>query len=92
MELKDVEHLAHLARINLSEDEKASFLNDMKSILGYIDQISSVDTSGVDLTLPDHRNIIRDDIATNETGSHTEALLSEAPESENGFVKVKQIL
>ncbi len=92
MELKDVEHLAHLARINLPEDEKASFLNDMKSILGYIDQISSVDTSGVDLTLPDHRNIIRDDIATNETGFHTEVLLSEAPESENGFVKVKQIL
>lgn len=92
MELKDVEHLAHLARINLPEDEKASFLNDMKSILGYIDQISSVDTSGVDLTLPEHRNIIRDDVALNETGSQTDALIAEAPESQDGFVKVKQIL
>lgn len=92
MELKDVEHLAHLARINLPEDEKASFLNDMKSILGYIDQISSVDTSGVDLTLPEHRNIIRDDVALNETGSQTDVLISEAPESQDGFVKVKQIL
>lgn len=92
MELKDVEHLAHLARINLPEEEKASFLNDMKSILGYIDQISSVDTSGVDLTLPEHRNIVRDDVALNETGSQTDALISEAPESQDGFVKVKQIL
>ena len=42
MELKDVEKLAQLARIELPENEKEGIFNDLKSILGYIDQIEKV--------------------------------------------------
>lgn len=92
MEIKDIEHLAHLARIDIDASEKEALLSDMKSILGYIDTISEVDTSAVDLTLPLHRNIMRDDVVTNETGSNTDAILSNAPDSQDGFVKVRKIL
>ncbi len=92
MEIKDIEHLAHLARIDIDASEKEALLSDMKSILGYIDTISEVDTSNVDLTLPDHRNIMRDDVVMNETGTNTDAIMKNAPDSQDGFVKVKKIL
>lgn len=92
MEIKDIEHLAHLARIDIDASEKEALLSDMKSILGYIDTISEVDTSAVDLTLPEHRNIMRDDVVTSESGTHTELIMSNAPDSLDGFVKVKKIL
>lgn len=92
MEIKDIEHLAHLARIDLDASEKESLLSDMKSILGYIDTISEVDTSTVDLTLPAHRNVMRDDTVVNESGSYTKSIMNNAPDSSDGFVKVKKIL
>ena len=92
MEIKDIEHLAHLARIDIDASEREALLYEMKSILGYIDTISEVDTSAVDLTLPLHRNIMREDVVTHETGSHTASIMKNAPDSQDGFVKVRKIL
>ena len=39
MNIKDVENLAELARIELTEEEKKEILSDMESILGYVKQI-----------------------------------------------------
>ena len=43
MEIKDVENLAELARIELSEEEKKELLTDMDSILDYVKQIEKID-------------------------------------------------
>lgn len=92
MELKDVEKLAQLARIELPESEKEGILNDLKSILGYIDQIEQVDVSG----LKDHeyalRNVMRVDANPHETGVHTKEILAEMPSEQDGFLKVQSIL
>lgn len=92
MEIKDIEHLAHLARIDIDASEKEALLSDMKSILGYIDTISEVDTSNIDLTLPAHRNSMREDTVKNESGSYANEIMNNAPDSQDGFVKVKKIL
>ena len=42
MNIKDVENLANLARIELGEDEKKEILSDMESILEYVKQIEKV--------------------------------------------------
>jgi len=42
MEIKDIEKLAKLARIELTEVEKASYLKDISAILAYVDQIQEV--------------------------------------------------
>lgn len=42
MEIKDVENLAALARIELTEEEKNELLHDMDSILGYVKQIEEI--------------------------------------------------
>ncbi len=45
---KDVEHIAGLARIKFSDQEKEKMAQEMGAILGYIDKLKEVDTEGVD--------------------------------------------
>jgi aspartyl-tRNA(Asn)/glutamyl-tRNA(Gln) amidotransferase subunit C len=92
MEIKDVEKLAQLARIELPESEKEGILNDLKSILGYIDQIEKADVSGVKEGEYLLRNVMREDVNPHETGVNTKEILTEMPESQDGFLKVQSIL
>ena len=92
MELKDVEKLAKLSRIEISENEKEGVLADLKSILGYVEQIESVSTGDIETTDELLRNVMREDGTPHESGIYTEILLNVAPESQDGYVKVKQIL
>jgi Asp-tRNA(Asn)/Glu-tRNA(Gln) amidotransferase C subunit len=61
------------------------------AILGYISEINEV-SGDVVRTKGEHYNIVREDIITHETGSNTEAILNEAPNTEDGYVKVAQVL
>ena len=44
----DVDRIATLARLELSDDERARFAPQLTAILAYADQVAAVDTSGVD--------------------------------------------
>jgi aspartyl-tRNA(Asn)/glutamyl-tRNA(Gln) amidotransferase subunit C len=90
MEIKDVENLALLARIELSDVEKQEILDQMSSILGYVNQIASVDPSGVDI---DNKivNVWRED-ENKEVDFSMDLIIDQFPASQNGFLKVKKIL
>lgn len=45
---KDVAYVADLAHLELTEEERARMLRDLNSILGYIDRLNELDTSGVE--------------------------------------------
>ena len=92
MQLGDVKHLAMLARLDIPEEEQEALLGDLTSIIGYIDQISSVEVAQMEADAGELHNVAREDVVTTATGSYTEALLAEAPETQDGFVKVKKIL
>jgi aspartyl-tRNA(Asn)/glutamyl-tRNA(Gln) amidotransferase subunit C len=92
MELKDVEKLAQLARIELPESEKEGILKDLKSSLGYIDQMEKADVAGVKEGEYLLRNVMRADENPHETGINTKEILAEMPESQDGFLKVQSIL
>ena len=47
---KDVEHVAHLARLNLSEDELQTMTGQLDNILSYVDKLEELDTSDVQPT------------------------------------------
>lgn len=93
MDKKEIENLAQLARMDLSEAEKASLASDMKDILAFVDKIKEAD---VDVTLENRvgavYNVFREDMDPHESGIYTEALLAAAPSREGDFVKVKKIL
>ncbi len=90
MDIKDVENLAELARIELSDEEKKDLLSDMDSILGYVRQIEEVK---VDDVQPEYNiyNVWREDVLEPREFSR-DLLISQFPDSENGFLKVKKIL
>lgn len=92
MNIQDVEKLAQLARIDISEEEKEELLKDLQGILGYIDQVQAVSVDTGEKDAGELRNVMREDANPHESGIYTERILASAPETENGYIKVKQIL
>jgi aspartyl-tRNA(Asn)/glutamyl-tRNA(Gln) amidotransferase subunit C len=91
MTTDDIKALANLARIAVTEEEAAEYVKDFGSILGYVEQINSVDVSGVDDTSL-QSNVARLDTDATPTGSNIDKLIAEAPENMDGFYKVQKIL
>ena len=90
MDIKDVENLAQLARIELSNEEKSDLLVDMEGILDYVKQVESVKFEDKK-TSHDLYNVWREDIE--EKREFSEKLLKDQfPDQQDGFVKVKKIL
>jgi aspartyl-tRNA(Asn)/glutamyl-tRNA(Gln) amidotransferase subunit C len=93
LEIKDIEKLAKLARIDLTEEQKQTYLKEIGSILGYVDQIkSAVLKAGEERKLPELRNVARSDDNANESGASTAAVVAEFPRKEGEYMKVKKIL
>ncbi len=97
MEIRDIEKLAKLARVELTDVEKETFAKELEDILHYVDQIREVttDTSAADRAeLGDVYNVLREDVQAKDhaTGKFTDQILAQAPASQDGFVKVKKIL
>ena len=84
----EVDHLAHLARLQLTPGEREAMREDLSRILGYFQQLSAVDTEGLEeMQRPVALvNVLRDD----EPGETfpPEVLAALAPEMQGGFVKV----
>lgn len=94
---KDVEHVARLARLALTEEEKERYTAQLGQILGYVEKLSQLNTDNVPPTshvLP-MSNVWREDKmepSTAETLGSPEAILANAPESEGPLFKVKKII
>ena len=90
MNIKDVEALAGLAKLEMSMDEKEAMLKDMDEILDYVKQVE-------ELNIPDTKanlslyNVWREDVVDSREFSR-ELIVSQFPESKDGFLKVKKIL
>ena len=88
----DVARLATLSSLQLSDDEIDNMRTDLEGILGYIAQLSELDTDGV---LPTYQvtgleNVWREDEV--QPSVAREQLVSLAPESANEQIKVPKVL
>lgn len=90
MNIKDVENLAELSKLELSQEEKEAMLSDMEGILGYVKQIESVDVGDIEAENPIH-NIWREDVPDLREFSR-EIIIKQFPYLQDGFLKVKKIL
>lgn len=88
---EQVEHVAKLAKLNLTEEEKELYTEQLSKILDYIDQLNEVKTEGVEpMTQPIPTvNVMREDI-TKKLFERQE-LLKNAPHEEYGFFRVPKI-
>lgn len=87
-----VEHIARLARLNLTSTEIERYTTELTVILGYIDQLASVDTSGVE---PRHQftkaeNVFRDDLV--ESSLPRDMVLRNVPQHDEEFLLVPRVL
>ncbi len=89
--VKDVEHVAKLARLELTDAEKEKFTKQLGDVLKYVEQMNEVDTTNVKPMAHafDIVNVMREDKVVTEVSR--EELLKNAPEEENGFFKVPKI-
>ncbi|MBI5077819.1 MAG: Asp-tRNA(Asn)/Glu-tRNA(Gln) amidotransferase subunit GatC [Candidatus Yonathbacteria bacterium] len=92
--LKDVEHLAGLARIAVSEDEKKILQHDLEEILAYVSEIKEAGQGGRKERGEQGElyNVMREDSEPHESGIFTEDILKQAPAREGDRVSVKKIL
>lgn len=88
----DIDKLARLAKLELTDDERQSFGPQVTDILNFVEKLSELDTEGIEpmTSALDVENRFRDDIAT---GSLTpEKATDTAPESTDGFFLVPPVL
>jgi aspartyl-tRNA(Asn)/glutamyl-tRNA(Gln) amidotransferase subunit C len=89
---QEVEHVAKLARLEMTEAEKQSFSRELSRILTYIEQLQSWDTTGVEptATVLDQANVFREDQV--RPSLPVEKALSNVSEAEDGYFRVPKIL
>ena len=92
--LEEVEHIAELARIELSGEEKKKFSDELSDVLGYVEQLQEVNTDGIEpmSQATGMVNVLREDVAENCDEDVRKKIIESFPEEKEGYVKVKQIL
>ena len=89
---KEVEHVARLARLALTEQEKENFTEQLGKILGYIEKLNELDTSKIPPTAHPFfsKTVWRED--KTYVWSSTQGILENAPEKEESFFKVPKVI
>ncbi|HHI97557.1 MAG TPA: Asp-tRNA(Asn)/Glu-tRNA(Gln) amidotransferase subunit GatC [Thermodesulfatator atlanticus] len=89
---EEVQHVAHLARLEFSEEELERFTEQLAQILSYVEKLNELDTSQVEPTYHALKltNIFREDEV--KESIPTEEALSNAPQRENGFFVVPKVI
>ncbi len=88
---KDVEHVAKLARLQLTEEETEKYSKQLGEILKYVEQMNEVDTTGVEPmphAIPVYNVMREDEVKYEQT---KEELMANAPYEEDGFFRVPKI-
>jgi len=89
---QEVEHIAELAKLQLSDEEKALYAGQLSAILDYFNRLQQLDTDDVPpmtSVLP-LNNVLRDDVA--EACLPTGELLANAPDAEDDMFRVNAVL
>jgi aspartyl-tRNA(Asn)/glutamyl-tRNA(Gln) amidotransferase subunit C len=90
----EIQHIAKLARLELTEAELEKYGGQLSAVLNYIDQLKEVDVKGVEPTaqVTGLENVLREDKVRDWAGDEIEEALKDAPEREERFIKVKRVI
>ncbi len=90
--IQEIDKLLALARMEIPAEEKEKLRTDIDSILNYIDQLKEAAAKAPKTEKVLNRNVLRGDDQPSVSGKDTAALVAAAPESQDGYVKVKKIM
>lgn len=89
---EQVEHVAHLARLNLTESEKEQMTKDMENIIDFASQLNQLDVTNVEPTahvIPINNVFRKDEVVAS---MDRKLLLSNAPEQAQGCFSVPKVV
>lgn len=92
VDLTTVKKIASLARIAVTDAEAEALVPELNNILGWVEQLGSVDVSGVEpmtAVIPNHLRL-REDVVTD--GNVRDRVLANAPQAEHGFFAVPKVI
>lgn len=94
MKREDIEHLADLARIKLTEEEVERLPDELSSIVDYVSVVSDLaaDEADAEPQVGVRFNVFRKDETTNEPDQYTKDIMNEMPTTEGRYMVVKKIL
>jgi aspartyl-tRNA(Asn)/glutamyl-tRNA(Gln) amidotransferase subunit C len=89
---QEVEHVAKLARLELSKTEKETYAKQLSQILTYMQTLNRYETTGIEptATVLGETNVVRED--TVGPSLTVDQALANAPEREGGYFKVPKII
>jgi aspartyl-tRNA(Asn)/glutamyl-tRNA(Gln) amidotransferase subunit C len=89
---QDVEQVAKLARLEITETEKEAFAQQLSGILTYVEKLNQLKTAGVEptATVPGQTNVFRED--KSRPSLPVDKALANAPEQAGGFFVVPKII
>ncbi len=89
---KDVDYIKELARLNMGEEQSQALLEDLNKIIGFVDKLGELDTTGVPITVNPLPlvNVYREDQV--EESLTPEAFLQNAPEKVETYLKVPNVI
>lgn len=94
MEITDkiVDHIAHLARLEFNGEEKENIKKDLSKIIGFVDQLNTVNTDDVEplIFMTDSINVLREDVF--EPSITQEEALKNAPNHDSDYFKIAKVL
>lgn len=90
---QQIEHIAELARLNLSEDEKERYAEDLSIVLDYMEKLQEVKTEGVEPTaqVTGLKNKTRSDEVKDVSDEKRKKIIDEFPQKEGDMLKVKSV-
>lgn len=90
--VKDVEHVAKLARLHLNDAEKEQFTGQLNAILKYAEKLNELDTENIAPTthVLQIKNVMRED--ESKPSLPIEKVLKNAPDEEDGQIRVPAVL
>lgn len=90
--MEQVKHVAHLARLAITEEEAQQFQHQLDQMISFAEQLNELNTDNVVATshVLDMKNVMREDIS--KPGLPIEEVVKNAPDSEDGYIRVPSII
>lgn len=92
IDIKTVDEVAHLARLEFNDEAKAEILNDMNRMLTFVDKLSELNTENVEplIYMTNEKNILRNDVP--EITLTQKEALKNAPKKDSDYFKAPKVI
>jgi aspartyl-tRNA(Asn)/glutamyl-tRNA(Gln) amidotransferase subunit C len=92
IDIKTVDEIAHLARLEFDADSKPEILNDINRMLSFVDKLNELDTDNVEplIYMTDEKNVLRPDVP--EITITQKEALKNAPKKDSDYFKAPKVI